>query len=99
MDHFTTFDYLRPIFITFIVLLILLFIAILQSNKQKLVNAFSVFSISLISVIISGITLFIEGSIVDDLNLSGDSVSTYLFFVIVILCIVNLFLYFRKSKK
>lgn len=99
MDHFTTFDYLRPIFITFIVLLILLFIAILQSNKQKLVNAFSVFSISLISVIISGITLFIEGSIVDDLNLSGDSVSTYLFFVIVILCIVNLFLYSRKSKK
>ncbi|WP_282023118.1 hypothetical protein [Priestia flexa] len=99
MDHFTTFDYLRPIFITFIVLLTLLFIAILQSNKQKLVNAFSVFSISLISVIISGITLFIEGSIVDDLNLSGDSVSTYLFFVIVILCIVNLFLYSRKSKK
>ncbi|KZB89749.1 hypothetical protein A2U94_19970 [Bacillus sp. VT 712] len=98
MDHFTTFDYLRPIFITFIVLLILLFIAILQNNKRKLVNTFSVFSISVISVLISGITLFVEGSIVDDLNLSGDSVSTYLFFIIVILCIVNLFFYFRKSK-
>jgi hypothetical protein len=98
MDHFTTFDYLRPIFITFIILLILLFIAILQNNKQKLVNTFSVFSISVISVLISGITLFIEGSIVDNLNLSGDSVSTYLFFIIVILCVVNLFLYFRKNK-
>jgi hypothetical protein len=98
MDHFTTFDYLRPIFITFIILLILLFIAILQNNKQKLVNTFSVFSISVISVLISGITLFIEGSIVDNLNLSGDSISTYLFFIIVILCVVNLFLYFRKSK-
>jgi len=93
-----TFDYLRPVFITFIiVLLIFLLIVILQKGKCKLINGFSVISVSIICLLVSAINLWQIGIIADELGLGGDAVSSYMFLVIVGLSILNPIVYtFRK---
>ncbi|MGW9019700.1 hypothetical protein, partial [Priestia megaterium] len=81
--------YSRPVFIFFIVVLSALFITILIQNKKQLVTGLHVITIAIISLFISGLILFLEGIIVDDLNLSGDTISTYMFLIIVALCLIN----------
>ncbi|PFE33455.1 hypothetical protein CN270_12400 [Priestia megaterium] len=56
-------------------------------------------AIAIISLFISGLILFLEGIIVDDLNLSGDTISTYMFLIIVALCLINSVTYSFKNKK
>ncbi|PGZ72790.1 hypothetical protein COE55_20975 [Priestia megaterium] len=56
-------------------------------------------AIAIISLFISGLILFLEGIIVDDLNLSGDTISTYMFLIIVALCLINSVTYAFKNKK
>lgn len=91
--------YSRPLFIFFIVVLFALFITILMQNKKKLVTGLHVITIAIISLFISGLILFLEGIIVDDLNLSEDTISTYMFLIIVALCLINSVTYSLKNKK
>ncbi|GAB1774236.1 hypothetical protein PMEGAPR185_52430 [Priestia megaterium] len=51
-----------------------------MQNKKKLVAGLHVITIVIISLFISGLILFLEEIIVDDLNLSGD---TYYFILYV----------------
>lgn len=54
-----TFDYLGPVFITLIiVLLIFMLIVILQRGKLKVINGFSVITVSIICLLVSAITLW-----------------------------------------
>ena len=89
----------RPVFIFFIVVLAALFIIILMQNKKQLVTGLHVITIVIISLLISGLILFLEGIIVDDLNLSGDTISFYMFLIIVSLCVINSVTYSFKNKK
>ncbi|WP_280169732.1 hypothetical protein [Priestia megaterium] len=91
--------YSRPLFIFFIVVLFALFITILMQNKKQLVTGLHVITIAIISLFISGLILFLEGIIVDDLNLSGDTISTYMFLIIVALCLINSVTYSFKNRK
>ncbi|KQU23390.1 MULTISPECIES: hypothetical protein [Priestia] len=91
--------YSRPVFIFFIVVLSALLITILMQNKKQLVTGLHVITIAIISLFISGLILFLEGIIVDDLNLSGDTISTYMFLIIVALCLINSVTYSFKNKK
>lgn len=91
--------YSRPLFIFFIVVLSALFITILIQTKKQLVTGLHVITIAIISLFISGLILFLEGIIVDDLNLSGDTISTYMFLIIVALCLINSVTYSIKNKK
>ncbi|MGG1325069.1 hypothetical protein ABE225_30340, partial [Priestia megaterium] len=83
----------------FIFVLFALFITILMQNKKQLVTDLHVITIAIISLFISGLILFLEGIIVDDLNLSGDTISTYMFLIIVALCLINSVTYSFKNKK
>jgi len=89
----------RPVFIFFIVVLATLFITILMQNNKQLVTGLHVITIVIISLLISGLILFLEGIIVDDLNLSGDTISSYMFLIIVSLCVINSVTYSFKNKK
>lgn len=91
-------DLLRCVLITFIISLLVIFVALLlQKKRGNLVNGFTLSMISAISVIVSGTNLMIMGYIADEFNLSGDAMSTYMFFIILGLNILNFLLYLKKE--
>ncbi|MFI8712151.1 hypothetical protein [Brevibacillus brevis] len=84
--------------ITFIISLVVISVALLLQKKQgNLVNGFTLSMISAISVTVSGTNLMMMGYIADELNLGGDAMSTYMFFIIVGLNILNCLLYLKKE--
>ncbi|OUQ89270.1 hypothetical protein B5G50_04230 [Brevibacillus brevis] len=91
-------DLLRFVMITFIISLVVISVALLLQKKQgNLVNRFTLSMISAISVTVSGTNLMMMGYIADELNLGGDAMSTYMFFIIVGLNILNFLLYLKKE--
>ena len=99
MEGLEIYDFLRLVFITFIISLIVITIILLvQKKRSNLVNGFTVSITSIISIIVSGINLIIIGYIADELNLGGDVISSYLFLIILGLSIFNLFIYFKNKN-
>ncbi|MFJ7310734.1 hypothetical protein ACIQY5_24665 [Peribacillus frigoritolerans] len=96
MEGLEIYDFLRLVFITFIISLIV--ILLIQKKRSNLVNGFTVSITSIISIIVSGINLIIMGYIADELNLGGDVISSYLFLIILGLSIFNLFIYFKNKN-
>ncbi|MFJ7941650.1 hypothetical protein ACIQYG_24705 [Peribacillus sp. NPDC096622] len=96
MEGLEIYDFLRLVFITFIISLIV--ILLIQKKRSNLVNGFTVSITSIISIIVSGINLIIIGYIADELNLGGDVISSYLFLIILGLSIFNLFIYFKNKN-
>ncbi|MGF9905949.1 hypothetical protein [Brevibacillus porteri] len=91
-------DLLRFVLITFIISLLVISVALLlQKKRGNLVNGFTLSMISAISIIVSGTNLMIMGYIADEFNLSGDTMSTYMFFIILGLNILNFLLYLKKE--
>jgi hypothetical protein len=100
MEGLEIYDFLRLVFITFIISLIVISVILLvQRKRNNFVNGFTVSIISIISIIVSGIILIIEGYIADELNLAGDAITSYMFFVILGLSILNLFIYFKNKNR
>ncbi|MFJ7932097.1 hypothetical protein [Peribacillus sp. NPDC096448] len=96
MEGLEIYDFLRLVFIIFIISLIV--ILLIQKKRSNLVNGFTVSITSIISIIVSGINLIIIGYIADELNLGGDVISSYLFLIILGLSIFNLFIYFKNKN-
>ena len=90
-------DYVRPIFIVFTIILLILLIFV-GFQKTHIVNKFSVVSIPLICVVISAMVLFLEGVIVDEMNLGGDPVTSILFLVIIALSFINYAVYSFRNR-
>ncbi|MGG3801444.1 hypothetical protein [Metabacillus fastidiosus] len=89
------FTLLRPVFITFLVILSLLFL-ILISTKKNIINGLTVIILSFISILVSGQLLYDIGIIADETSLGGDSVCFYMFFAILALSFINPLIYFNK---
>ncbi|MFA1712577.1 hypothetical protein ACDX66_12740 [Peribacillus frigoritolerans] len=99
MEGLEIYDFLRLVFITFIISLIVIAnILLVQKKRSNLVNGFKVSITSIISIIVSGINLIIIGYIDDDLNLGRDVISSYLFLIILGLSIFNLFIFFKNKN-
>ncbi|MDF2066851.1 hypothetical protein [Bacillus sp. Cr_A10] len=96
--QFPEFIYLRPVFIGFIIILLVLLFGVIFLNKN-IVNLFSVVSITFICTSVSAITLYSSGYIVDEYNLAGDPISFYMFFVILVLAFLNLIIFITRYKK
>lgn len=91
-------ELLRFVLITFIMCLLVISVALLLQKKRGiLVNGFTLSMISAISVIVSGTNLMVMGYIADEFNLSGDAMSTYMFFIILGLNILNFLIYLKKA--
>ncbi|NME06017.1 hypothetical protein [Psychrobacillus sp. BL-248-WT-3] len=100
IEAFSTFTLMRPVFITFLVLAVILLIAVVLFKIPKWITAFTISIVSIISIVVCAQLLFLEGIIVDELNLSGDPASLYMFFAITLLSILNLLIYsFRLEKR
>lgn len=93
-----SFTLLRPVFIIFIIISIILFILIsIPKINQKYLNAFSVISLSLVSSTVSIQLVFYHAIIVDEINLGGDELSITMCLMIIALSVLNPFMYFRKK--
>jgi hypothetical protein len=93
------FTLLRPIFITFIITaLIMFFIIIIPKTRIKIASGLSVMGLSVVSVIASAQLLYYDAIIVDELGLGGDSVTTYMFLIIIILGLINPIVFFIGRK-
>ncbi|MGE7184626.1 hypothetical protein ACQKKK_11700 [Peribacillus sp. NPDC006672] len=98
MEGLEIYDFLRLVFITFIISLIIISIILLAKKRSNLVNGFTVSITSIISIIVSGINLIIMGYIADELNIAGDVISSYMFLIILGLSIFNLYIYFKNKN-
>jgi|SRR5690625_693321 len=103
-DSFETagaFTLLRPIFVTFIFALLLMFLIILLPKlRRKMVNSLSVVvGLSLVSIIASAQLLFYDAIIVDEIGLEGDEITTYMFLVILFFGFLNPIIFFTKRSK
>lgn len=91
------FNYIRDVFIFFIIILAILFIAVTFFKKRLLfINSFTVISISLICIVVSILNLIMLGYAADELNLSFRKYST-MFIVIVILSVLNSIIIFKNK--
>ncbi|GIQ68565.1 hypothetical protein DUZ99_00020 [Xylanibacillus composti] len=93
------FDDFRPIYISFIFILIILLISIiLYKNRLGMINGFVITSISLIILIASIYMTNLAGVLTDELSMSGDAVSFYMFIMVALLSIINVVAYFYKKR-
>ena len=99
IESSSTFTLMRPVFRTFLVLAVILLIAVVLFKIPKWITAFTISIVSIISIVVCAQLLFFEGIIVDELNLSGDPASLYMFFTITLLSILNLLIYFFRQGK
>ncbi|WP_058308272.1 hypothetical protein [Gracilibacillus massiliensis] len=91
------FVYIRPIFITMIILLLLLFLVILI--QHKLLTTFSVLAFAISFIILANVTLYMSGEIVDELNLPRDLNDFYYVIAIVVLSFINVVVFQYKKRK
>lgn len=98
-EAFSTFTLMRPVFITFLLLSVMLFIVVVLPIQRKWLTSFTISSISIVSIVACAQMLYIEGIIVDELNLGGDIVSTFMFLAITLLSLLNPIIYFVRQGK
>jgi hypothetical protein len=94
------FTLMRPVFLTLVILSILLFLIIILPKLQKrLLNGFSVVSLSFILGIITIQVTYYDAIIVDEIALGGDPTTFYLALVTLSLCVLNPLLFYWLNTK
>lgn len=97
MDNADVFINFRPIYVLFIIMLIIsLFIIIVQKN-HKIINGYTVILTLAVSSIVSAFMTYQIGILSDELGIGGDSASTIMFFAVIVLNAVNFFVYLFKK--
>lgn len=91
------FNYISYVFIFFIIILVALFITVTFLKKNlKLINWFTVVSISLISIVVSTLNLVMLGYAADEINLQVINYS-YMFIAIIILSALSSIIAYRNK--
>jgi len=93
------FEFLRPIFYTILLFsfFIMLSSIIKKKSNQASNNNFYIYTFSVFSIVIAGITMFQIGVIADETGNAGDPQSFYLFITIVAINIINILLNLFKK--
>ena len=96
-----TFTLLRPVYLTLVIIVLLLFLAIvIPAIRRNFITGFTVVSLSAVLVIVSAQIMFYHAVIVDEIGLGGDSIAFYSFLIVTAASFVNLLIYFgSKSRK
>ncbi|MED3927975.1 hypothetical protein ABEU98_30660 [Priestia megaterium] len=98
MLSFEAFNYIKYVFIFFIIILVGLFFIINFSKYNSLTNLFSVCFISMICIVVSIFNMIFLGYAADELNYTR-SYPSDMFIIIVILSIINFIFSYRKKQK
>ncbi len=98
MDGAEVFSNFRPIYMLFIVILLLsVLIAIFQRKGVYLLGGFARITISLLCSVVSAFLTYQIGILSDELGVGGDPVSFMMFVAVVILSIVNVIIFPREA--
>lgn len=92
MESTNIVTHFRPIYILFILILII------SLYRHKVINGFTIAIITLISLAVSAHLTYQIGYLADELGTSGDAVSFNMFIAVVILSLVNLLVYAYKRE-
>ncbi|RLQ91276.1 hypothetical protein [Planomicrobium sp. Y74] len=99
-ESFGTFILMRPIFYSLLAASIALFVLIVwPSLRRRLLNTFAVLSISALTFWVSVQTMYYDAIIVDEIELGGDPVTTYMVLLIVALSFMNPLFYLIITLK
>ncbi|MBT2695711.1 hypothetical protein [Bacillus sp. ISL-55] len=91
---------MRPIFFTLLTVSILLIILIISRKlPEKLLNGFSVISLSIVIGVITVQVTYYDAIIVDEIGLGGDPTIFFLAFAILGLSVLNPMLFFWLNSK
>lgn len=93
MESTNIVTHFRPIYILFILVLIILLFIMIFRNRHKVINGFTIAIITLISLAVSAHLTYQIGYLADELGTNGDTVSFMMFIAVVILSLVNLLVY------
>jgi hypothetical protein len=99
--HDGTFTLMRPVFFTLLTASIALFLLIIiPKTRRRLLNVFSVISLSFIFAIMAVQVIYYDAIIVDEFGLGGDAVSTITSIFILAFSLLNPIAFFwLKSNK
>lgn len=98
MESTNIVTHFRPIYILFIVILIITLFIMIFRNRHKVINTFTIAIITLISFAVSAHLTYQIGYLADELGTGGDAVSFNMFIAVVILSLVNLLIYAYKRE-
>ncbi|RSD28663.1 hypothetical protein [Mesobacillus subterraneus] len=94
------FTLLRPVFFTLLLVSIILLLLILYPRtRQRMLNTFSVISLSAIFGIITVQVIYYDAIIVDELSFGGDPTSTTTALAVMVFTIINPILFFALKSK
>lgn len=93
------FTLMRPLFITILVAMIIIFFTVFIPNFRLMYNnIFPILLISIIGQLLSAQLFFYNGILVDELVLSGDSLSIFLFMLTVLFAFLNPCIYLWNKQ-
>ncbi|GEN54897.1 hypothetical protein [Halobacillus faecis] len=92
-----TFVMLRPVFLVLVLVSIFLTTFLIFQKEEK-VNGWTLLFITSMSLIIGSVCLYSSGYIVDEFNMSGDSLSFYLYIALFPVSLLNILLYGFKPR-
>jgi len=94
------FTQLRPVFIVIVaILLVFLVLSLIERSQSSGVSLFAIGSVSVTSLLIGTALLIMENQIVNDMGLTGDSLTLYLYIAILVLSIANPIVYRQRNKR
>ncbi|WP_339292081.1 hypothetical protein MKY48_33335 [Paenibacillus sp. FSL W8-0187] len=98
MESTNIVTHFRPIYILFILILIISLFIMIFRNRHKIINGFTIAIITLISLAVSAHLTYQIGYLADELGTSGDAVSFMMLIAVVILSLANLLVYAYKRE-
>ncbi|WP_281217535.1 hypothetical protein [Lysinibacillus capsici] len=79
--------------------LLITFFIFVQKKSNQIINGITLGLFSLVTIAVSAITVIIAGYVGDEISEGGDSISLIMFIIILLLCILNGFIYTTRLKK
>lgn len=89
----------RPVFILMLGILIIFFIlSLIGSGQNRGISFGMILTVSIIQFLVAGVLFYIESNLVENLNLTADNITLYMFVAILVLSIVNPLIYKLRAK-
>lgn len=100
MEGTEIYFFLSLIYLIFILGSLVISILMISPLKRKqLINGFTVGMFIFIALIVSTINGIIGGYLADGIYPGGDTINTYLYIILFILCVLNMILYVNSRKQ
>lgn len=96
----TVFSDFRSVFILMLLIaFVSLIFSVIPRGRNSNINFLTILTISIINILVSGMLLYTENSLIKSLNMEADKLTFYFFIAVLILSIVNPIIFNNRNKK